>query len=85
MRKAGGVLTVTTPDSRVEYDTFTCKHCQRVMVVPAKAKVEDLGEWCRMCNGPICPSCAGKVCVPFEKRLEQIEASAAARRSYGMG
>lgn len=84
MRKPGGELTVFGPSTSVTRDTFTCKHCQKIVVVPPKARAEDCGGWCRMCAAPICTECSAKPCVPFEKRLERLEASHEARRSYGM-
>lgn len=57
-----------------ECDTFTCCHCNRIVMVKMRAAAEDLGGFCRMCMKMCCPSCADKGCTPFEKRMEKYEA-----------
>lgn len=74
MRNAGGYVLVTSPDSRrVEADTFTCIHCNRVVIVPVKASASDMGGWCALCAKPVCKNCAGKACEPFEIKLKRME------------
>lgn len=53
--------------------TFTCCHCNNVTIVDVGARPEDCGGFCRMCMKPTCRSCADGACVPFERRLEEIE------------
>lgn len=80
MHRAGGYLLVTGPGGTAEADTFTCCHCQQVVIVPPKAAPADAGGWCWRCSKPICSSCAASgECTPFEKRLERLEASARLR------
>lgn len=67
-----------------ELDTFTCKHCSRVVHVKPKERPEDLGGLCKQCMGLICCNCLDKGCAPFEKKLEAAEARARALRSYGV-
>lgn len=81
--KPQGYAIVCDPvEGNREADTLTCFHCNRVVHVRAKAAPEDVGGFCRMCMKPICASCVDGPCVPFEKKLEQIEAQYHARRSY---
>lgn len=73
MRRPGGYLVVHGPDGMEEADTFTCAHCNRVIVVRAGADPSELGGYCTLCSANVCPSCAGRECTPFEKRLEAVE------------
>ena len=85
MRRAGGYgLAVYDCGEVVEKDSATCNHCNRVFFVGPKEKPEDIGGYCRMCAKLICAVCVDQGCVPFEKRLEQMEAAYHARRSYGL-
>ena len=82
MRNPGGYARIDDPDcAPVEFDTFTCAHCNRVTHIPARARPEDVGGLCKLCMGLICPRCVGKPCVPFLERLEQMEQKARFRRS----
>lgn len=83
MRKPGGYGVITYADGRaIEHDTTTCTHCNRITIVKARQKPEDIGGLCKMCMGLICPACVGHACVTLEKRLAAQEASYHARRSY---
>jgi hypothetical protein len=67
-------------------DTFTCGHCNCVVLVPAKADPAAIGGMCHQCMKLICPACVeAAVCTPFEAKLEAIERRADALRSYGLG
>lgn len=67
-----------------EADTFTCNHCQAIVHVAPRCDPADLGGLCKQCMKLVCPQChASGRCVPWEKQMEQAEARAAARRSYG--
>lgn len=96
MRRAGGYgqlicfedHAATAKDSfgRVigkEHDSFSCKHCNRVVFVNAREKAEDLGGFCKVCTGLICGPCVGKGCDVLEEKLRRAEAKQDARRSYG--
>jgi hypothetical protein len=76
--RVGGYLAIYSPDSPIqESDTFTCVHCQQVVLVRPKASASECGGWCGRCAKPICPKCAAKSgCTPFEKKLERAESRA---------
>jgi hypothetical protein len=78
MRKPGGYLVLVDPDlpKPVEHDTFTCQHCNRVVVVKPMCDPASLGGRCTVCNGLICERCCGKGCDPLEEKLQRIEAKA---------
>ena len=81
MLRAGGHLVGSDPEGIVdEADTFTCRHCQKIVVVRPKQRPEDIGGLCRICMGLVCPGCAGGGCQPFERRIEAAEARGRLRR-----
>jgi hypothetical protein len=82
LRNPGGYAVVTSPDGRREADTFTCAHCNSLVIVKDGQTADDCGGFCRLCMDLVCPRCAGSNCAPFEKKLEQQEAAYHARRSY---
>lgn len=87
MRRPGGYLICTSfNDGRVqEADTFSCAHCNRIVVVKPMSPPEDMGGRCGCCDKLICANCVERgVCDPLEEKLKRIEASHDARRSYGM-
>lgn len=87
MRNPGGYLSGTAPEGVVvaEHDTFTCAHCNRVVMVRPKERPEDIGGFCGGCSGLICGPCADDPgCTPIEKRLEAWERRTDTLRSYGM-
>lgn len=85
MRNPGGVIILDSHMGRQEADTFTCGHCNAVVIVPVKASPTDMGGLCGVCDTLICPKCvdAGR-CSPLEENLRRIEARDAARKSYGL-
>lgn len=84
MRRPQGYAVITSPDGVRECDTITCGHCQRIVHVGARKRVEDIGGLCKSCMRPICGPCVDKGnCDPFEKKLERAEARDIALRSYG--
>lgn len=84
--KARGLLFSTDRDGRVHEDgeTFTCGHCNSVTMVPPMARPEDIGGLCYGCMRAICSRCVDGGCDPIEEKLQRIEASYHARRSYGL-
>lgn len=89
MRGLSGYATLTNPLGSVrERETFTCGHCNSIrhtepyargFLVPLAdgtfAKHEFLR--CGQCDRLICEQCAGKECLPFEKKLREHEQAAA--------
>ena len=84
-RPQGYLLRVEAGCADVERDTFTCGHCQRIVIVRPKADPVSLGGLCKQCMAMICPRCLGRGCTPWEKQMERMEARAEALRSYGTG
>ncbi len=82
-RGQGGYLVITDPNAGTvkERDTFTCFHCNNIVIVEYKADPESLGGFCRLCMKNVCKNCLGQGCLPFEKKLEQMEAQDRFRRS----
>jgi hypothetical protein len=67
----------------VEFDTFTCNHCQRIVRIIPKESNPDYGI-CMGCFELICPRCRGEwdktnICKHFEKALEKEEKEYRAR------
>jgi hypothetical protein len=100
MRNPGGYAVIVSPEPHrvnydkwrcedvsagmVEVDTFTCCHCNRVMHVKPRAPMDEFGSMCRNCMKMVCPTCADGACIPFEKKLEQVEHRDRMLRSYGV-
>lgn len=66
-----GYIEVVGERSTVKYDSYLCCHCQKICtVVPGSGKKRG---FCMKCMKPTCggPNCHR--CVPFEKRLEEME------------
>lgn len=62
-----------------EADTYTCTHCERVVVLNPQRKRERYK--CKSCNHHICDDCAakavmGEACVPFKAMIEQLREQA---------
>lgn len=76
--RPGGILT---DGDREHFDTFTCAHCNHVVIVKAMCRPEDAGGKCMVCDKNICGGCADKRrCTPFERALELDEARSRFRR-----
>ena len=73
-----GAAFLTSPEGRtVEMSTYTCAHCNSVHRLQNHLGQKlDPGGFCMQCFSQICKTCAddGR-CTPFEKKLEQMEAS----------
>lgn len=83
MRNAHGVLISSGPDGVIEKDTLLCNHCNGIVLTQPKQSVNDVGGICKQCMSFVCLKCYSIIgCVPFEKKIEKLEARAAARRSY---
>lgn len=85
MRNASGVGIITGPNGTEHIDTFTCCHCCAPVHVKTGVKPDDMGSWCTMCGKMHCAKEACFVCVPFEKKMEQMEAADRVWRSRGYG
>ncbi|MAH46437.1 hypothetical protein CMI37_11435 [Candidatus Pacearchaeota archaeon] len=85
MRKPGGYLVTTGPDGTQERDTFTCAHCQKVVLAKPSSDPADAGGLCRVCGGLVCGPCVSRgSCVPWEARMEVAEARDRFRREAGL-
>ena len=73
MNKPKGYATWFYEGEIKERDTFTCGHCNRVVIVEPFSSASDCGGFCRMCSTLICGACAVKECSPFEEMLERME------------
>lgn len=73
LRPQGYLVGVSEEGVVREADTFTCAHCQTIVVVKPGASASAMGGWCRLCDKPVCPRCSSGACVPFEKKLEAME------------
>lgn len=76
MRNPGGALLVTLEDGR-EYarDTYSCNHCNAVVVVEPGDVPAGL---CLVCHKHVCAACLAVMnrtlrCVPFEAKIEAME------------
>lgn len=74
MRNAQGYAVWTGPNGMKERDTFTCGHCNGVVIVEPKADPADMGGLCKLCMKLVCPRCnAAGQCTPFLKKIEAAE------------
>jgi hypothetical protein len=84
VRNPGGVLICDGQLGRQESDTFTCGHCNKIVVVTPNSNLDEVGGMCRCCMKLICPTCVSAgICKTIEQRLEEDEARYHALRSYG--
>lgn len=86
MRRPQGYIIITDPDApTVEFDTITCAHCNRIVIVKPKEDPASLGGFCGMCTKYICSACnAQGSCTPFERKLEESERRDRLRRQMGL-
>lgn len=86
MRNPLGYGILCTEDGQIqEHDTFTCFHCNSIVVVKPLMKPEDLGGMCKVCMKLTCPACTSVgSCTPWEKQMEQIEARDRFLRQCGL-
>ena len=97
MRNPGGYFISVDPDpakgmgqkATTESDTFTCFHCQRIVMVPPLCAANDMpGAMCWGCGGLICNECDAErqrtnTCNHIEKQLEVWEDRDRFRRELG--
>lgn len=74
-QRAAGIPVGTTNTPHFEADTYTCKHCQSVVVLNPLRKRERYK--CYNCNHHVCDPCAAKLasgekCVPWEQFLSDL-------------
>ena len=84
MLRSGGYLITTGPTGVFEADTFTCCHCNRIVIVKANASASDSGGWCCNCSKPICGAEPCMTCTPYERQMERAEARDRFLRSAGL-
>ncbi len=68
----------------MEVDTFGCCHCGRIVHVKPMTNMDEFGSMCRNCMKMTCPTCANGPCVPFMKKIEDMEQKDYIRRQYGL-
>ena len=85
--RQGGYLRITSPDCGKDYerDTYTCRHCNKLVEVTPMCRPEDMGRACGGCDGLLCVPCSAKNgCSHIEKRLEVWEQRGRLRREMGV-
>lgn len=82
MRKPGGYLTIVDPEKpTLERDTFTCAHCNSIVIVKPKQDPSEMGGFCLVCMANICKGKeCNNGCTPFLKKIEKMEKRAEFRR-----
>jgi len=74
----------------IEADTYTCGHCQRIVIVTARVAPEDMGGICGACKKLICPVCYHKrtvlleACETWEAMFDRMEARAKFLKDAGI-
>lgn len=73
VRKPSGHYEIVDPEGpTVRGDTVCCVHCKHTwLFIPGSGRLRG---WCHRCGGLTCGSPACDLCVPFEARLENLEA-----------
>jgi hypothetical protein len=72
-------------EREVRRSTFTCSHCNSIVIVRPKEDPANLGGHCKICDKLICPHCNAKGgCTPWEKQMERMEARYRFRRDAGL-
>lgn len=79
VRRPHGYLVSAGDDGAVERDTLQCVHCNCHFTVQPGSGTER--GFCGRCFGPTCGRGGCDVCIPFERKLEEIERRDALRRS----
>lgn len=76
MRKPGGYYYICDETGiQQEHDTFSCFHCNRIVIAKPRCDPADMGGRCYVCDKLICKHCVAKgLCDPLEKKLDRYEA-----------
>lgn len=69
-------------EGTTEFDTATCNHCNCIYHIKHGCPPEEMGGFCRQCMKVICPRCVGKPCVPWLKKMDEMEQKDYMRRQY---
>ena len=83
MRRAQGIMIVVG-DEEVHRDTFTCPHCERIVIVQPFEDPSVKSGFCLKCYRHTCRWCAQTDCVPWEKVMEKMEARDRLLRACGV-
>ncbi len=84
MPKAGGYLVITEADGRKkEFDTFSCCHCNQVVVLDPQDPAMGRVGFCMKCSKRTCPKDQCKCCTPFMRKVERLEDEAYHRQARG--
>jgi hypothetical protein len=89
LMNAGGYATFIGPGFTKQADTFTCAHCNKIVMVPIGKHQTDVGGGCWKCldasnplRNMICLPCVAKgTCTPTEKWLDTYEKAAMKREA----
>jgi hypothetical protein len=73
-QRASGVPVVGNASAHAEFDTYTCTHCNAVVVMNPQRRRERYK--CMGCNHHICDGCAaekaaGAECITMQQRYEE--------------
>ncbi|HEY8623654.1 MAG TPA: hypothetical protein VIM74_07285 [Casimicrobiaceae bacterium] len=92
MQRALGYIQHIGPESTVQYETFTCGHCNGIVRMQKDVSLQSLDmairqgkekrdiRRCHGCDRLTCPSCQkNPTCTPFERVLEAVERRARLR------
>ena len=72
MARIGGYCIITGEWGEVEeIDTFTFHHCNAIQLIRPGSGTQR--GYCFRCNKPTCGKEGCLTCVPFERRLEEVE------------
>lgn len=89
-RRSRGYVRIVGPNiaRAIETDAVTCNHCNAIVETHDRITGKALSSvlvHCHGCDKHICVKCAEQPkCVPLEKKIEQIEASARLRAQIGV-
>lgn len=89
MQQRGGYALLIDPAAPhvVERDTFSCSHCNRVVMLHDTngKRLESVAVHCHGCDARVCVPCAEHAkCDPLEEKLKRSEARGAFFRSVGV-
>ena len=80
MARVGGCAITTGLWGEVEeHDTFTCPHCNGVCIIRPGSGTQR--GYCFRCNLPTCGREHCMSCIPFERKMEEMEARYRLRRA----